>query len=91
MDPQLLQHGRDVARRLNRRVLIAIPSVLARGETFAARVSVLGADSLPDESFDGEITLGESCGIEGLPSAIRLGPDEYRQTLEELVVRRGEV
>lgn len=76
MDVKWLQHGRDVARSLNRRIILTIPSVLQRGQSFDLRVSATGSDALPLDGFDGELVFADSVGIEGLPGAARFDPAE---------------
>lgn len=75
MDENLLLHGREVARRLNWRVQMTIPSILAAGEMFSLRLTTFGPDSLPSGDWPGEIVFGGSSGIEGLPRSIRIPPE----------------
>lgn len=74
MNPQLLTHARDVARLTHHRLQMTIPSVLARGELFALRLTAFGPDELPDEAFSHEIAFEGSVGIEGLPASVRFAP-----------------
>jgi hypothetical protein len=59
MDSALLAHAREVARLTTWRIRLTIPSILARGEEFAMRVSITGADELPCEGFDGMLVFDE--------------------------------
>lgn len=73
MDRALIGHAREALFWTNYRLLLTIPSVLARGETFALRVTAIGPDGLPTDDFDRDIVFGASPGIRGLPRSVRLG------------------
>jgi len=69
-----LEEGRGVARPMGTRIHLTVPSVLATGEKFPLRVTVFGADGLPDDGFEGELRFAESKGVEGLPGCLAFGP-----------------
>jgi len=70
MDQRLLAQGRNVARRLNRRIQMTIPSILAAGETFSGPPP----PGPPSGDFEGTIAFEGSTGIEGLPASVRFAP-----------------
>ena len=69
-----LEEGRDVARPMGTCIHLTIPSVLAQGEEFALRITVFGADGLPDDTFEGTLMFEGSRGVEGLPANVAFGP-----------------
>lgn len=75
MREDLLSSALSVARLLCTRIQATIPSILAEGETFDARVSVTGADALPLLPKGIVLRFDGSIGIEGLPQTLALDPD----------------
>jgi hypothetical protein len=84
MTPALLADARRVADMTGHRMHLVIPSILARGERFTLRVSVVGADALPPERFDHMLRFEGSVGVEGLPASIRLAAPETGVSLDGL-------
>ena len=82
---QWLDEGRDVARPMGARIQLTIPSVLAKDEEFALRITAFGADGLPDDRFEGKLQFSGSKGITGLPDSFALGPgSDGMYCIEEL-------
>ena len=76
MNNELLEAARATAELIGARIHIAIPSVLAEGEVFTARVSITGPDALPLDSARHVLKFQGSCGIEGLPEALEIPPGQ---------------
>lgn len=98
MDKNLLLEARKVARVINWRMQLRIPSILARDETFSLRIQVVAADGLPVESVPNRLTFEESVGIAGLPSSFQFEPgtssariDRLRAVGSEVAVVRARV
>ncbi len=79
-----MQEARDVAEIINHRIQIQIPSVLAEGEQFTARISVTGSDGLPAGDFSRALELTGSAGITGLPGSVNLEPGAAAARIEGL-------
>ncbi len=91
MDPQLLEAGRIPGVWKFHRILLSIPSVLARGERFSLRISVLDAYALPDNQFQGRIVFEPSDEIEGLPAEVKIAPGQMGSAVvEDLTAGRGD-
>jgi len=75
MNEDTLNTARAGAVLLGARMPIAIPSILAEGETFAAKTSVTGAHALPLPPGGVILQVDGSMGIAGLPRRIALDPD----------------
>jgi len=76
MDANIIKRNR-LSIDLNAwRVLLTVPSVLARGEKFALRATALAPDGLPSAGFPLELALEECSGVEGLPESLRFDPKE---------------
>jgi len=91
MTPDLLKAARTTARLINTRVQITIPSILAEGETFGARISVTGSDCLPADASDLVLHFEGAVGISGLPPAFRFVAGECTGRIEELTATGREV
>lgn len=72
MDRQLLEAGTTPGVWKFHRAVLTIPTILARGQTFSLRITVLDAMALPDDDFAGEIVFEGSQGVEGLPDSVRI-------------------
>ncbi|HQI76282.1 MAG TPA: hypothetical protein PK384_07205, partial [Candidatus Latescibacteria bacterium] len=91
MTPELLAAARTTARLINTRIQIAIPSILAEGETFAARISVTGSDALPVDASDLVLHFEGAVGIAGLPPVFRFGAGESTGRIDGLTATGPEV
>lgn len=91
MTPELMSAARATARLINTRVQIIIPSILAAGEGFTARISVTGSDALPVDASDLRFHFEESPGVAGLPSTFKLGAGESTGRIEGLTATGPEV
>jgi hypothetical protein len=67
MRTDLLNAARATASLMGTRIHLALPAILAEGETFTARLSVTGADALPLDATQLTLYLDGSNGIAGLP------------------------
>jgi hypothetical protein len=76
MDRALLDQARRVAAMTGNQLTVRIPSVLATGEEFTARLSATGPDALPLEEFRNPLVFDGSTGIEGLPSSFQFARGE---------------
>ncbi len=86
-----MQQAKDVAEIINRRIHIRIPSVLAEGEEFGARISVTGSDGLPAGDLSRELDLSDSAGIDGLPRSVSLEPGAGAAHIEGLTATGPDV
>lgn len=77
MDTALLEQARRIATLTDSRVQLTIPSVLAEGETFSLRISCMGPDALPMETFNNTMVFEECVGVDGLPGSVALTPDDH--------------
>ncbi len=84
MDKILLDDARQTAFLINTRLQVIIPSILAEGETFNPRFSVIGSDALPVDSFPCTMDFKDSRGIEGLPKTFALPKGESTGVIEGL-------
>lgn len=84
MNNEMMNAARTVAGITDCRIHIVMPSILAEGEPFSARISVTGRDALPPESFPYALHFEESIGIEGLPETFRLDPPETVGEIRDL-------
>mgnify|MGYP005841580093 CR=1 FL=1 len=84
MNPELIDEDRATAHLINTRIQVTIPSVLAEGEIFTAKISVTGPDALPLDSWDIVLHFEDSAGIEGLPSTFTLGAGDSTGRIEKL-------
>lgn len=74
MNSEMMDIARTVTGLTGARVQIAIPSIMAEGETFTARVSITGRDGLPAYTFPHSFHFEGSVGIEGLPETFAFDP-----------------
>ncbi|MBI5724120.1 MAG: DUF3604 domain-containing protein [Planctomycetes bacterium] len=77
MKEELLKTARNLACVIGRRIHLVIPSILAGGETFMARVAVTGADAMPMDYFPNVFYFEGCVGVEGLPAKFRLDPGKF--------------
>jgi hypothetical protein len=84
MTPELLGAARATAHLINTRINVVIPSILAEGEPFAARVSITGSDALPVDASDITLHFEECVGIVGLPASFRAAAGESTGRIEGL-------
>jgi hypothetical protein len=90
MDLKLLEAGRTPGLWKFHRILLTIPTVLARGETFALRISAMDAYALPDVGFEGEIVFEGSQGVDGLGPSVRLCKADRGAAVVEGLTATGE-
>lgn len=76
MKDELLKSAQNLSLVINQRIQIVIPSILAEGESFIARISVTGSDAMPVDSFPNVLHFEESVGVEGLPKNFKLDPEK---------------
>jgi len=98
MTEDTLNTARAVAGLLGTRIQIAIPAILAEGESFDAKISVTGADALPLHPKGIILRFDGSMGITGLPQRFALEPNATTGVLRNLtaigpetVLVRGQV
>ncbi len=98
MDKDLLLQARNIARVIDWRIQLRIPSILARDEEFSLRIQVVAADGLPVENVPNKLSFEHSIGIEGLPEQFRFDPgtssariDGLRAVGPEVAVARARV
>ncbi len=70
LDRHMLDQARQATLWTNHRLQITIPSVLAEGESFTLRASVVDGEGLPDVSFRLPLRVEQVAGIEGLPDVL---------------------
>lgn len=75
MNPITVKRAREAMLWTTWRLQLTIPSVLAKGEEFALRMTAFGPDGLPSGAFPREIVFEDSPGIEGLPKSTRFAKD----------------
>jgi hypothetical protein len=74
MDPRIIERNRTAIELTTRRVLMTLPSVLARGEEFTLRVTCFGPEGMPEAGPAAELRFEECSGVEGLPAGLRFDP-----------------
>ncbi len=86
----LLEEARRTAELMNTRITLCIPSVLAEGEKFSARISITDASGLPVESFKGSLVFKTSPGVSGLPGIFRFPGGEMSSRIDGLEAAGGD-
>ena len=76
MEQHLLEEARRVGVLCSVNLHLVIPSVLAEGQTFALRISAVGADALPVVGFRHRLVFEECVGVDGLPPSIVYSSDD---------------
>ncbi len=66
----MIRRARQATLWTHHRLQITIPSVLAEGEVFSLRASVIDGEGLPDAAFDRRLRVERAAGIEGLPAVL---------------------
>jgi hypothetical protein len=84
MREDLMISAQSVADLMGTRIQIAIPAILAEGETFEAKISVTGANALPLHPKGITLRFEGSTGIEGLPRKFMLTPDTSTHVISGL-------
>ena len=84
MDRSLVDEARRVATMIGSRLVMKIPAMLAAGEEFSARFSVIGPDGLPLDSFPFPLVFEESLGVEGLPESFQFPKGAYAAEVDGL-------
>ncbi len=79
-----LKAARAVSALMGTRIQIVIPSILAEGETFDARISITGADALPVCAMGCKLHFEGCLGIEGLPQTLELDPNSSTAVISHL-------
>ena len=85
------QEAYNVAYMRAIRLHMVIPSILARGESFSLRISVIGPDGLPCSGFQLPLFFEGSVGIEGLPREFTLENGSYQAEIEGLTTTDEQV
>jgi hypothetical protein len=84
MNQDLLTQARRTAVLTGARIYMTIPSILAEGEAFSLRMSVVDADALPYESFTNTIVFENCSGVEGLPRSFAFQKGEWTGRIDGL-------